>query len=50
MRAVLQRVLRAAVRVEGQTVGQIGPGLAILLGVAKGDTVRDADRLAERTA
>jgi D-tyrosyl-tRNA(Tyr) deacylase len=50
MRAVLQRVLRAAVRVEGRTVGQIGPGLAILLGVVKGDTIRDADRLAERTA
>src|SRR5919112_1948260 len=38
MRAVLQRVTRAGVRVEGETVGEIGPGLLVLLGVARDDT------------
>jgi len=37
MKAVIQRVTRAAVHVDGQTVGQIESGLLILLGVAKGD-------------
>lgn len=46
MRAVLQRVSRAAVRVEGQVVGEIGAGWLVLLGVARGDTEEDADRLA----
>lgn len=49
MRAVLQRVERAEVRVEGRTVGQIGAGWLVLLGVAKGDEDHDADRLAEKT-
>ena len=46
MRAVVQRVLRARVVVGGQTVGAIGPGLCVLLGVAADDTAAEADRLA----
>ena len=48
MIAVLQRVNRAAVSVDGTVVGQIGQGLLILLGVAKGDTEKDAEALAEK--
>ena len=44
----MQRVQRAAVRVGGQTVGQIGPGLLILLGVAQEDKEADADYLARK--
>ena len=50
MRAVLQRVTRAAVRVEGETVGEIGPGLVVLLGIARDDTEEDARYLVEKTA
>lgn len=50
MRALLQRVSRAAVSVDGQTVGAIGPGLLILLGVRRGDTAAQADWLARKTA
>lgn len=50
MRAVLQRVQRAAVRVEGATVGEIGPGLLILLGVGRDDTPETARALAEKAA
>ena len=50
MRAVLQRVTRAAVRVEGETVGEIGPGLVVLLGIARDDTQQDARYLVEKTA
>ena len=50
MRVVLQRVTRAAVRVEGQTVGEIGPGLVVLLGIARDDTQQDARYLVEKTA
>ncbi|MEO6810577.1 MAG: D-aminoacyl-tRNA deacylase [Isosphaeraceae bacterium] len=46
MRAVLQRVMRASVKVEGVEVGRIGPGWLVLLGVARGDLDDDADRLA----
>ena len=42
MRAVLQRVLRASVRVEGETVGEIEKGLVVLLGVARDDAEKDA--------
>jgi len=50
MRAVLQRVTKAHVDVDGQTVGAIGPGLLALVGVEQGDEARDAAWLAEKTA
>jgi D-tyrosyl-tRNA(Tyr) deacylase len=50
MRAVLQRVSSARVEVDGRTVGEIGPGLLVLLGVEEGDTEEDARYLAEKTA
>ena len=49
MRAVLQRVTRASVRVGGETVGEIGGGLVVLLGVARDDTEEDARYLLEKT-
>ena len=49
MRAVVQRVTRAKVTVEDETVGEIGRGLVILLGVASDDTQQDAEYLAEKT-
>ncbi len=48
MRAVLQRVSRASVAVEGQVVGAIGPGWLVLLGVARTDEDDDATKLAAR--
>src|SRR5688572_3580664 len=48
MRAVVQRVSEASVRVEREEVGRIGSGLLVLLGVGRGDTDRDAEQLAER--
>ena len=48
MRALVQRVSRAAVRVDGAVVSEIGPGLLVLLGVRDGDTAADADRIAEK--
>lgn len=48
MKAVVQRVSQSAVQVEGQTVGAIGPGLMVLLGVALQDTEKEADFLAEK--
>lgn len=48
MRALLQRVSRAAVHIDGELESEIGIGCLVLLGVAAGDTVEDADRLAER--
>lgn len=48
MRAVLQRVTEARVDVDHKTVGAIGKGLLILLGVAKSDTQADADWLLEK--
>lgn len=48
MRALIQRVSRASVRVDGELVSEIGPGLLVLLGVAQGDTGQDADRLADK--
>jgi len=50
MRIVLQRVKRASVEVAGEIVGEIGPGLLLLLGVTHGDTRADADFLVEKTA
>ena len=50
MRAVVQRVARARVVVAGETVGAIGLGLSVLLGVAGSDGPGDAERLAGRVA
>jgi D-aminoacyl-tRNA deacylase len=50
VRAVIQRVLQARVVVRGETVGAIGPGLCVLLGVADADTDDDAERLAGKIA
>jgi D-aminoacyl-tRNA deacylase len=50
MKAIVQRVARGAVRVGGETVGAIGAGMVVLLGVMATDRPADADRLAERTA
>ena len=44
----MQRVSRAAVRVDGEVVGAIGPGLLVLLGVAPQDDAGVADRLADK--
>lgn len=48
MRAIVQRVSRASVTVDGQVVGQIERGLLVLLGVGQSDTEADADYLAEK--
>jgi D-aminoacyl-tRNA deacylase len=48
MRAVVQRVQRAHVTVNGEIVGRIGPGLLVLLGVSRVDTRSDADYLADK--
>ena len=50
MRAVIQRVDSAAVAVAGQTVGRIGRGLLVLLGVEEGDQEQDGRYLAEKSA
>jgi D-aminoacyl-tRNA deacylase len=48
VRALVQRVSRAAVSVDGRELAAIGPGLLVLLGVADGDSEADADRLADK--
>src|SRR5919108_6017545 len=48
MRAVVQRVTRARVTIEGEIVGEIGNGLVVLLGIACDDTKEDADYLAPK--
>lgn len=48
MRAVLQRVTRASVKVEDETVGEIGAGLVVLLGIAQDDAERDVEYLVEK--
>ncbi len=50
MKALLQRVTRASVSVGGEVVGRIGRGLVVLVGVASGDTEKDAQYLAQKTA
>ena len=48
MRALVQRVSQAAVEVEGERVAQIGPGILVLLGVARDDTPEQAEGLAAK--
>jgi D-tyrosyl-tRNA(Tyr) deacylase len=48
VRALVQRVSRASVTVDGEITGAIGPGLLVLLGVTHSDTEQDADRLADK--
>jgi D-tyrosyl-tRNA(Tyr) deacylase len=50
MRVVLQRVTRAGVQVDGESVGEIGPGLLALVGIGRGDPPGYAERLAEKVA
>ena len=50
MKAVIQRVLKSSVSVDGKIVGSSGKGYMILVGVAKGDTEKHADLLARKTA
>ncbi len=48
MRAVVQRVIKSSVVVNGKTVGQIGHGLLVFLGVGKGDTQKDVKYIADK--
>jgi D-tyrosyl-tRNA(Tyr) deacylase len=48
VRAIVQRVSKAEVRAEGRSLGKIGPGFAILLGVGRDDTEADADYILDR--
>jgi D-tyrosyl-tRNA(Tyr) deacylase len=48
VRALVQRTTRATVRVDGEVVAEIGPGLLVLLGVTHGDDEAGADRLADK--
>jgi D-tyrosyl-tRNA(Tyr) deacylase len=48
VRALVQRVSQAAVDVEGERVAQIGPGILVLLGIRRGDSTEQAERLAEK--
>ena len=48
MKAVIQRVTSAKVEVQGETVGECGRGLLVLLGVAVGDTEEDLDRVLQK--
>ena len=50
MRIVLQRVTRASVRADGETIGAIDAGLLLLVGVAEGDDAETAGRLARKCA
>lgn len=49
MKALLQRVSKASVTVDGEVVANIGRGLVIFVGISKGDTERDAQYLARKT-
>lgn len=49
MRAVIQRVTRASVKVDGDTVGEIDRGILVLLGVSVNDSETDAEYLADKT-
>ena len=49
MKALIQRVARGSVTIDGEVVGRIGRGFVVLLGVREGDTEEDARRLAYKT-
>lgn len=48
MKAILQRVSSASIRVEGQEIASIGPGILTLIGIQKGDTVKIAEKLIQK--
>ena len=48
MKAVIQRVINSNVKIDGETVGEIGKGFMILLGVVSGDTKAEADKLIKK--
>jgi D-tyrosyl-tRNA(Tyr) deacylase len=48
MRAVIQRVTKSSVLIDNEIIGEIGPGLLVLLGVAKGDDTGNAEYLADK--
>lgn len=48
MKAIIQRVRRSSVTIDGTVVGKIGPGLTLLLGVTESDTEKQCDYLAEK--
>ncbi len=50
MRVIVQRTLRAAVRIDGESVGQIGQGYMLLVGITHTDTESDADYVAKKVA
>jgi len=50
MRAVVQRVKKSSVTIDGQVAGSIGKGLMVLIGVKKGDTEADAEYIARKIA
>ena len=50
MKAVVQRVKRSSVTIDGKVVGEIGQGLMVLLGVSEDDTERECDYLADKIA
>jgi len=50
VKVLLQRVRRAEVRIDEKSVGCIGPGVLVMVGVEQGDRARDADYLADKTA
>ena len=50
MKTLIQRVLKASVKVDGQTIGEIGPGILILLGITNGDSEKQADFLSNKIA
>ncbi len=50
MKALLQRVTGASVSIDGKVVGRIGQGLVVFIGVTNGDTEKDAQYLAQKTA